>query len=288
VKVALTLLLQSVPEELDAYLEFHRRAGVDVVLVGGPGASVAAADVLDRHERDGFVRRIETAASQTELARVAAGELGAEWVIPSTVEEVWWPRGESLKDVLAVIPQRYGVVQALVRTFLPNAEKEGQTAFESRVVRTSLLGPDGSGGAPLDQLLRPIYRASASMTLDPQDWTLGGRRVPLRAWYPIEVFHYSANGADALGQRELDAMLAEGTLVVDTRLRDVLGAGDAWDFRVPSVVDDASHAIECAAVGEVDLVRLDRQIRDLELRIAELEAEFWPRVQRMLARLVRR
>lgn len=286
-KVALTLLLQSVPVELDVYLEFHRYAGVDIVLVGGPGAS-GAPDALDRHERNGFVRRVETAASQTELARVAAGELGAEWVIPSTVEKVWWPRGESLKDVLAVIPQRYGVVQALVRTFLPNAEQQGQTAFGDRVIRTSLLGPEGSGGAPLDQLLRPIYRATASMTLDPEDWTLGGRRVPLRAWYPIEVFHYPADGAEALGQRELDARLAEGTLVVDTRLRDVLGAEDAWDFRVPSVVDDASHAIECAAVGEVDLVRLDRQIRDLELRISELEAAFWPRVQRMLARLVRR
>lgn len=287
-KVALTLLLQSVPEDLDAYLEFHRRAGVDVVLVGGPGASAAAAGVLDRHERDGFVRRMETAGSQTELARVAAGELGAEWVIPSTVEELWWPRGESLKDVLAVIPQRYGVVQALVRTFVPNAEQPGQTAFEARVVRTSLLGPDGSGGAPLDQLLRPIYRASASMTLDPEDWTLGGRRVPLRAWYPIEVFHYPANGSDALGQRQLDARLAEGTLVVDTRLRDVLGKEDASDFRVPSVVDDASYAIECAAVGEVDLVGLDRQIRDLETRITELEAEFWPRFRSIVRRLARR
>jgi hypothetical protein len=288
VKVALTLLLQSVPEELDAYLEFHRRAGVDVVLVGGPGVSAAAAAVLDQHARDGFVRRMETAASQTELARVAAGELGADWVIPSTVEELWWPRGESLKDVLAVIPQRYGVVQALVRTFGPNAEHPGQAAFEARVVRTSLLGPDGSGGAPLDQLLRPVYRASASMTLDPEDWTLGGRRVPLRAWYPIEVFHYPANRSDPLSQRELDARLAEGTLVVDTRLRDALGAEDAWDFRVPSVVDDASHAIECAAVGEVDLVRLDRQIRDLELRIAELEAEFWPRFRSTVRRLARR
>ena len=46
------------------------------------------------------------------------------------------------------------------------------------------------------------------------------------------------------------------------------------DFPVPTIVDDASYAVECAAVGEVDLVRLDEQIRELELRIAELEAEF--------------
>ncbi len=49
-------------------------------------------------------------------------------------------------------------------------------------------------------------------------------------------------------------------------------------FPVPNIVDDASYAIECAAVGEVDLVGLDRQIRDARARIAELEAAFWPRV----------
>jgi hypothetical protein len=57
---------------------------------------------------------------------------------------------------------------------------------------------------------------------------------------------------------------------------------------VPSIVDDSSYAVECAAVGEVDLVRLDTQIRNLELRIAELEARFWPTVRRMLRRLARR
>ena len=106
---------------------------------------------------DGFVRLVERTASQTELARVAADELGAEWIIPGTLEEVWWPRGESLKDVLAVIPPRYGVVQALVRTFVGDAEPSPARAstYASRTVRTSLLGPDGSGGESLQALLRP-------------------------------------------------------------------------------------------------------------------------------------
>jgi hypothetical protein len=51
------------------------------------------------------------------------------------------------------------------------------------------------------------------------------------------------------------------------------------------VVDDAAYAVECAAVGEVDLLRLDRHIRELEARIAFLEAQLWPRVLRLLSRL---
>ena len=123
------------------------------------------------------------------------------------------------------------------------------------------------------------------MTLDAADWTLGGRRVPLRAWYPLEVFRYPAEGA--WDRSRIDAGLADGSLVVDTRLRDTVAEGTT-SFPVPSIVDDSSYAVECAAVGEVDLVRLDRQIRDLELRIAELEARFWPRVRQRLKQLARR
>ena len=78
-----------------------------------------------------------------------------------------------------------------------------------------------------------------------------------------------------LDRARIDSGLADGSLVVDMRLRDALAARVS-SFPVPSIVDDSSYAVECAAVGEVDLVRLDRQIRDLELRIAELEARFWP------------
>ncbi len=125
------------------------------------------------------------------------------------------------------------------------------------------------------------------MTIDADDWTLGGRRVPLRAWYPIEVLVLPSD-APALDLVRVDAGLADGSLALDTRLEAALSDPGSVDFVVPSIVDDASYAVECAAVGEVDLVTFDRQIRDLELRIAELEARFWPRVRRTLRRLARR
>jgi len=279
VTIVLTLVPETVGDGLDQFLAFHRDAGVDLVLVGGQ-APVSTAS----HD---FVQRVDGAASHTDLARVAVDRFAAEWIVPGELDELWWPRGESLKDVLAVIPPRYGVVQGLVRTFVGAAEPPmaGGSGFGSRTVRTSLLGPDGAEGGSLRTLLRPVYRAGPNMTLDAADWTLGGRRVPLRAWYPLEVFRYPAEGM--LDTALIDAGLADGSLVVDTRLRDALAEGTT-SFPVPSIVDDSSYAVECAAVGEVDLVRLDRQIRDLELRIAELEARFWPRVRQRLRRIARR
>jgi hypothetical protein len=108
---------------------------------------------------------------------------------------------------------------------------------------------------------------------------------------------------------ELSRGLEEGALVVDERLRDALhvlrpAAGETsppgrefllpaeasgrLTFRIPDIVDDAAYAVDCAAVGEVDLARLDRHIRELEDRIAWLEDRLWPRVLRTLSRLVHR
>ena len=47
-------------------------------------------------------------------------------------------------------------------------------------------------------------------------------------------------------------------------------------------------AVECAAVGEVDLGVLDSHIRALEARITEVEARLWPRVVRRVSRFAAR
>ena len=59
------------------------------------------------------------------MARLAATEHGADWVVNSDVDEFWWPRGGSFPEVLGEIPGRYGVVQSLVRHFPPTLADEG-------------------------------------------------------------------------------------------------------------------------------------------------------------------
>jgi len=300
----MTVVVADGVEMLDAHFSFHLNAGVDFVLVAALGSQGDTAAILEPYAREGHLRSIPARGAGesllTDLARVAVAEHAADWVIPSSPTEFWWPRGESLKDVLAVIPQRYSVVQALVRSF---AGRHGESFFaDEMTLRTSLLSDVAARYESPHGMLRPIYRAEQNLVIDPEDWTLGGRRVPLRAWYPIEVFHFPAPASDTEEAR-LDERVASGELVVDTRLKDALRelrdessgrftpptAGDRRiAFPVPTIVDDASYAVECAAVGEVDLVRLDRHIRELELRIAALEARFWPSVRRALRRLARR
>jgi len=44
----------------------------------------------------------------TRMARLAAAEHDADWVINCDVDEFYWPDGGDLKEVLAAIPPEYG------------------------------------------------------------------------------------------------------------------------------------------------------------------------------------
>ena len=296
------LVVRGEAEVLDAHLSFQLNAGVDFVLAAADASSAAAAAVLESYASEGYLERIPAppganeAEQQARLARIAADAHGADWVISTAPEEFWWPRAESLKAVLEPVPPRYTIVQALVRALAPRPGSEGDFAARMtvRAVLDAARAPETREGT-----LRHVRRVRPGLTDDDDG------RVPLRAWYPIEVFRVPMPGggeAEPAGERIAHG-LADGSLVIDERLRDALrrlgatpAAGPARRYAlpsetsrgaglvVPSVVDDAAYAVECAAAGEVDLALLDEQIRDLEGRITELESGFWPRVVRKLSR----
>jgi len=120
----------------EANVLFHLNAGVDLVLAAAEDDGIAATlrSLGDR------VRVEPTGGSEgelrTRLARHAVTEHRADWVISGNAREFWWPRGESLKEVLAPIPERYTIVQGLRRDFVP-AGSDGSFA-ERATLRPSL------------------------------------------------------------------------------------------------------------------------------------------------------
>ena len=118
--------------------------------------------------------------------------------------------GEALKDVLVAIPARYTVAQALVRQFVP-----GPSGSPS-VVRSS-LGAHLPQELALGRWLRPVHRADPSLVLCAHDVAPEAWRVPLRAWYPIELFDCAGVGAG-----DGHPVVADDDLVSDTRLADAL------------------------------------------------------------------
>jgi hypothetical protein len=317
VKLVSLLIARDDAEVVDAHLTFHLNVGVDLVLAIDSASEGDTSDVLESYRRTGHVQIVPTADGtdrRSEMAWLAVAEHGADWVLSADVDEFWWPRGESLKDVVAAIPPRYEVVQALVRVFPP---RPGDEPFAERMTTRPSLHHATDYREPLPWALRPLHRAGPRLAVDPEGGSSSGGRIPLRAWYPIEVLRFPLRSLEQAERRFRDGLEPRSTLeaealeayrrgslaqwyehavadgermVEDTRLRDALralrGSSDALLLEVPDIVDDASYAGECAAVGEVDLDALERQIVELEGRITWLEERFWPRVVRQLSRLV--
>jgi hypothetical protein len=261
----------------EANVRFHLNAGVDLVVAAVEDGRAGEA-LRSFGERVRLERREGSAGElRTRLARQAVSEEGADWVISGEAREFWWPRGESLKEVLAPIPERYTIVQGLRRDF---AEPAGEGSFAERAtLRPSLEHAPPSADT---MLLRPVFRADPEVVVASDGAVELRRNVPLRAWYPIEVLHFPRD----TGRRD------DQELVEDTRLRDALKSLQTGEsplrFRVPDIVEDARYAVECAAVGEVDLPRLEQYVTELEQRIEWLEQRFWPRVLRRVARIAGR
>ena len=317
-KLVQTLVVRDEIDVVESQIAYHLNAGVDCVIATDHESVDGTTDVLERYERDGRLRLIRESGPvrehewRTRMARLAAAEHGAEWVINTDADEFWMPRRGMLKDALAAIPAPYGVVWATSRHFVPRPD-DGAPFFERMTVRFS-------SPAALNDPLSP-YRphAKAAHRGDPNVIVRhGSHRVetsfePLPHWHPFDVLHFpfrsleqyarktarrgrpdadsrlgqyvrglhareagrvhEVYGATVVDDAELERGLASGSLVLDMRLRDALRAGSG-----PEADGDPSEvAVDAAALREAEIVRLLRFATDLRARLERVERRRWAR-----------
>ena len=117
-KLVMTLRARDEADIVDAQIAFHLHAGVDFVVATDHRSADGTREILESYASRGYLHLIREDGELrgdwfTPMARLAATDFGADWVINSDADEFWWPRGGSLKDVLGSIPERYGLVRAL-------------------------------------------------------------------------------------------------------------------------------------------------------------------------------
>jgi hypothetical protein len=313
-RIVMTLMVRDEADIIERQLQFHLAAGVDFFVVTDHESADGTSEILERYVRAGVLHRIPVVSSAkrqaewvTSMARMAAGDFGADWVINSDADEFWWPVGGDLKEVLARVPERYGIVQTFVRAFLP---RPGEGDFTERMtVRFAPSAPINSPFSPFRVNVRLLHRAALDITVGRGNSTLQTSLVPLPGWSPVEALHfpvrsfrqfehkflthYKASGARRRGEHvrayeaaqagRLDVLydeicidgerlrrgLDQGLLVVDTRLRDAVRAlPDAPAFPMRAVGEQAGYAVDGAVLEAGELVRLQRRVDELRTRIA--------------------
>jgi hypothetical protein len=329
----MTLLARDVADIVDAQIAYHLHAGVDHVIATDNASTDGTTEILERYERAGCVRLLREPGDDmrqdewvTHMARLAATEHDADWVLHADADEFWWPRGGSLKDVLATVPTRYGIVRGCWRHFLPRPD-DGSFFAERMTVRLATPAHPGDKETIFHAHQKVAHRAHPEVEIEAGNHNAEAPGLePLRAWHPLEVLHFSFRSAAqverkahggwvrnarneptlhqvllhealreghvadfydrfAIDDDTLARGLGDGTLAVDTRLRDALrqlrrddGTFALLDgeqklaFPRPSATDDAAYAAEASVLVEIDgIVRAEQRVRALEGRLAALE-----------------
>jgi hypothetical protein len=266
-------------------LRFHHGLGIDHFVVADLGSTDGTADELDRWEATGLLTRrtfegtyhTEARSWMEQMARYAATELGADWIVHADPDEFVLPASGTIPSELEAIDAEDGAVVVPRSNLLPTADAEG--AFYERMVlreRRSTLGPKLAHRATADVVVFDKGAHLVATERDAHRWARperaalkGGRRPspfsppPLAmSWseeVPLRMYHYPARSPEQLakriaieleqpgnpdrpglrkrieageaariyeelvpGERQVADALSGGTLIRDTRVRDVL------------------------------------------------------------------
>jgi hypothetical protein len=325
-KLVMTLVVRDEADVVDSQISYHLNAGVDFVLATDHDSQDGTTEILESFERDGVLRlfrvhgEMKDAEWRTHMARLAATDHAADWVINTDADEFWVPRAGSLDEVFRAIPESIGVFWALTCHFVPRPD-DGALFAERMTARFSSQAPLNDPTSPYRPHAKVAHRADPDIVV----W-FGSHRVvskrlaPLPGLHPADVFHFPfrsleqyerknvrrARGDKPLGQyvkglqaRELgriegvyrqlvvdDEALSRGVdsgaLVVDTRLRDALRglAGGAATSASGPAEAVMRFACDEAALREADLVRLVRRLDIVRTRLETIEARGWARPRR--------
>jgi Glycosyl transferase family 2 len=197
VRVVLTVLARDEVDVIDAQVAFHLNAGVDFVIATDNNSRDGTTEILEAYERAGCLHLIREPAEGlrqgewvTRMARLAAAKYGADWVLNTDADEFWWPRGGSLKEVLAAVPARYGVVEAFWRSFVPRPD-DGSFFTDRMTARLSQHAPINDPTSFYRPVVKVAHRGDPDVTIARGNHSLASSQLlPLPTWHPIEVLHF--------------------------------------------------------------------------------------------------
>jgi len=242
----MTVVVRDEDDILDAQVAFHLNAGVDFVLAADHESTDGTAEILERYEREGLLHAIRVRGEfqqgewVTRLARLAATDFRADWVINSDADEFFWPHGGSLKDVLSYVPSRFGSVRGMWRHFVPRPD-EVRPFAERMTVR--LCNPTHGYGL-FNPHFKTVHRADPEVIVRGGNHHVFGDLGPLvRSWFPIEVLHFPIRSLEQcerryLRQWETDTRAGRTPLPQPAEAYEAHQAGRMNEFYENAVVDD--------------------------------------------------
>jgi hypothetical protein len=274
-RLVMTLLVRDEEELLAANLDYHLARGVDFVLVTDHRSRDATPDILGEYAARGLAQvfredgdALEQSAWVTRMARLAATEHEADWVLNNDADEFWWPLVGELKDTLALVPERYGQLSVPRHNFIP---LPGEEPFWRRMVVREVRSKNLIGSE-----LEPntIHRARSDVQIDPGNHAARGSDLPLGPRLPLlEALHFPIRSYEQFARKVEHQGIGYSTLRDrapevgrdQLMLYDVQRRGELADWLAKAQLDESQ--VE-AALARGELV-VDRRLARFMAELAE-------------------
>ena len=193
-KLVMTLLVRDEADIVDAQIAFHLNAGVDLVIATDNRSEDGTTEILERYAGEGHLHLIREEGDDlrqsewvTRMARLAATDFAADWVINADADEFWCARGGSFRELFAAIPGRFGVVRGAWRNFVPRPDDD--RFFAERM--TARLSAPSFHPHPLTTHFKSAHRGTGDVRIGRGNHeAFGDGLFSLRGWYPIEILHF--------------------------------------------------------------------------------------------------
>jgi hypothetical protein len=251
-KLVMTLLVRDEADIVDAQIAYHLDSGVDAVVATDNRSEDATTEILERYAREGVLHLIREPGDDlrqsewvTRMARLAATELGADWVLNADADEFWRARGTTLKELLAAVPERFGAVRGAWRNFVPRPDDD--RLFAERM--TARLLTPSFHPHPLSTHFKSAHRARTDIRIGRGNHeALADDLVALRGWYPIEILHFPVRSLEHCLRKYVTQFVAlerNAEKGIPGHMADAYvayRAGTLEDFYAPLVVSDDALA----------------------------------------------
>ncbi|HXF98347.1 MAG TPA: glycosyltransferase family 2 protein [Gaiellaceae bacterium] len=280
-RLVMTLLARDEADVVDAQLAYHLAAGVDFVVATDNRSRDGTTEVLERYAQEGRLHLIREEGDDlrqsewvTRMARLAATDFGADWVLNADADEFWWPQAASLKEILEAVPARFGVVRGAWRNFVP---RPGGGFFAERM--TVRFCRPTFEDHPLGTHFKSVHRAAPDVRVGRGNHEAFAPGLhPLRGWYPIEILHFPVRSLEQCLRKyvtQFEALERNREKGIPAHMAEAYRAwraGRLEEFYAPLVVDDAALARGLAdGTFEVD-TRLRDVLRALGFGARESES----------------
>jgi hypothetical protein len=252
VKLVMTLLVRDEADIVDAQIAFHLDAGIDYVVATDNRSQDGTTEILERYEREGRLHLIREPGDDlrqtewvTRMARLAATEFDADWILNTDADEFWLPRGGDFRALFAAVPERFGVLRGAWRNFVPRPDDD---RFFAERMTARLCEPDFHPH-PLSIHFKSAHRGVPDVRVGRGNHeAFGSGLVALRGWYPIEILHFPVRSLAHCLRKYVTQFVAlerNAEKGIPGHMADAYRAyraGELEAFYAPLVVDDTALA----------------------------------------------